>query len=356
MYDVCWSRYPEVAQTPQPRAWLKIQADLGRAPNTVDAYGRGLDQYLAFCGVEGIVPTRADRAHIASFVNHLRSKPNPRARNVKRLDSGAGLSHSTIRQRLTAVRLFHDYLVEEGLREDNPVGRGRYSRGKWSGRAGQENGRGLLPNITKLPWIPSDDDWRRVLAEAQKSTLRNRLMLALAYDAGLRREELCLLTIADVDPAHRMIRIRAETTKGKSERVVPYSEATDDLYRAYLTERRKLSRQPGRIFLSESRRNRGKPVSFWTWSKVVEGIAKRSGVAGFSTHTLRHLCLTDLARSDWDIHEIARFAGHANTDTTLQYIHLSGRDLAAKLEQGMAQIHSWRATALANPPSEVASP
>jgi integrase/recombinase XerD len=169
-------------------------------------------------------------------------------------------------------------------------------------------------------------------------------MLALAYDAALRREELCRLAIRDLDPAHRLLTIRAEITKNRQGRVVPYSAATDTLLRAYLPERRALSPAAGPLFLSSSRRNRGEPLSIWTWSKVVEGIAKRSGVARFTTHTLRHLCLTDLARAGWDIHEIARFAGHRSVDTTLQCIRLSGRDLAAKLENGMAQIHAWRAT------------
>ena len=40
------------------------------------------------------------------------------------LDSGVGLSNATMQQRLTAIRLWYDYLVEEGLRETNPVGRG----------------------------------------------------------------------------------------------------------------------------------------------------------------------------------------------------------------------------------------
>jgi hypothetical protein len=44
---------------------------------------------------------------------------------------------------------------------------------------------------------------------------------------------------------------------------------------------------------------------------------------------------------------MATFAGHRNLATTLQYVHLSGRDLADKLARGMAQIHAWRARALA---------
>jgi integrase/recombinase XerD len=102
------------------------------------------------------------------------------------------------------------------------------------------------------------------------------------------------------------------------------------------------------LFLSESRRNRGAPISVWTWSKVIRRIADRADLPQFSTHTLRHLCLTDLARAGWDIHEIAQLAGHRNPQTTQQYIHLSGRDLAQRLTQGMAQIHANRILSLSD--------
>ena len=67
-------------------------------------------------------------------------------------------------------------------------------------------------------------------------------MLAMSYDCALRREELCNLETGDIDPAHRMVRIRAENTKGRRERVVPYSEATSELYARYLGHRRQISR------------------------------------------------------------------------------------------------------------------
>ena len=80
---------------------------------------------------------------------------------------------------------------------------------------------------------------------------------------------------------------------------------------------------------------------------MVLELARRAHVERFSTHTSRHLCLTDLARAGWDIHEIAAFAGHRSIQTTLLYIHLSGRDLSAKLAAGMAQIHARRTQMLA---------
>ncbi len=138
-------------------------------------------------------------------------------------------------------------------------------------------------------------------------------MIGLAYDAALRREELCLLRTDDIDPAYRTLRVRAETTKNRLERVVPYSETSGTLLRHYLDHRRTLSRARGVLLLSESSRNRAEPISFWTWSKVVRALAVRSDLARFSTHTFRHLCVTDLARCGWELHAIARFAGHRST-------------------------------------------
>ena len=48
----------------------------------------------------------------------------------------------------------------------------------------------------------------------------------------------------------------------------------------------------------------------------------------------------------WELHAIATFAGHRSTESTLRYIHLSGRDLAAKLNCSMAQLHAQRVAML----------
>ncbi len=345
MREICWDRYPLLSRFTHGRKWLTIQSHLGLSPNTIDAYGRALEDYLVFSQSRNPSVEAANKEHIALYVNDLTSRKNPRGQTIRVLDSGAGLANATLQQRLTAIRLFYDYLVEEGLRQINPVGRGRYTPGK--GFAGHRD-RGLIPRYRKLPWIPTEEQWQEILQVVRKESLRNRFMFALTYDAALRREEVCSLQTSDLDPAHRLVHIRAETTKGRAtERVIPYSEPTNRLYTVYLAERRTLSRQRGPVFLSESRRNKGTPISIWTWSKVIEGIAERSGVVQFTTHTLRHLCLTDLARSGWDIHEIATFAGHRNLQTTMLYLHVSGRELAEKFERGMASIHTWRTTYLA---------
>jgi integrase/recombinase XerD len=338
-------KWPVLARHGRAAEWLGIWADLGRAPRTIDAYGRGLAEYLQVCEREGVDPLAATRAHVAAFVRELATRPGRRGANVVALDSGAGLANATLQQRLVPVRLFYDFLVEEGLRESNPVGRGAYTPGR---RFGGGHSRPLVPRMVKLPWIPGEAEWLRVLGVFRAEPVRNRVMLALAYDAALRREELCLLGTEDVDPGRRTLRVKAESTKNRTERVVPYSAPTGVLLQSYLAHRARISRARGPLFLSESRRNYGQPVTLWTWSKVVRRIAVDSGVERFSTHTTRHLCLTDLARMGWELHAISAFAGHRSSESTLRYIHLSGRDLADKLSRSMDHIHAWRVETLAS--------
>jgi integrase/recombinase XerD len=333
-------QWPTMGSCPLAVRWLDVQANVGRSPRTVEAYARSLVDYLEYCERADVDVVAAGRAEIAGYVADLRQRPSRRGANVVALDSGAGLANATLQLRVTVVRLFYDFLVEERVRERNPVARGYRSA---DGRAGR---RGLVARVDPLPWIPTDAQWRAILDVAAGELLRNRLMLALAYDAALRREELCLLETDDLDPAHRTITVRAETTKSRRSRVVPYSAVSGQVLAGYLRYRRAITTARGALFVSESPRNRGVGVSPWTWSKVVRSIAVRAGVPAFSTHTLRHLCLTDLARSGWELHQIATFAGHRSTDTTQRYIHLSGRDLAKRLESGMTQIHQSRVAQL----------
>ena len=330
-------KWPVLGRHERAAEWLHVWMDLGRASRTIDAYARGLAEFLLVCERDGIDPVTANRLQVAAFVKELTTRPGQRGANVIVLDSGSGLANATLQQRLVPVRLFFDHLIEEGLRDSNPVGRGRYTPGRGGG-----HDRGLVPRLTKLPWIPSERQWLDLLEVVHDEPDRNRLMLAFAYDAALRREELCSLRTDDLDPAHRTIRVRAETTKTRRERVVPYSASTGVLLSGYLTHRSSVSRSRGPLFLSESRRNYGQPLTLWTWSKVVRRVALAADLPRFSTHTTRHLCLTDLARMGWELHAIASFAGHRSTESTLTYIHLSGRDLAEKLNRGMQQIHTWR--------------
>lgn len=315
-----WKLFPLTASDSLCCAWLTFQSQRGLSRNTLEAYCRGLEVFLRFLTNRRLALAAATHAEIGAYLATMQSNDTP-------------LCNATIQQRLTVLRLFYGYLVEEGVCAKNPV-------------VGH-NGKSLVRRYSRLPWIPNEVDWQSILAATVAQPIRNRTMLAFAYDAALRREELCGLQTDDIDPSSRTLRIRAENTKGRRDRVVPYSSASDALLRQYLTHRRNLARKRGRLFLSESRRNYAAGISIWSWSKIILQIARRAAVPRFTTHTLRHLCLTDLARADWDIHEIAAFAGHRSIQTTLLYVHLSGRDLSRKLAAGMAHIHEQRTRLLA---------
>ena len=59
------AKWPVLGRHERAAEWLRIWADLGRAPRTIDAYARGLAEYLEVCEREGVDPVAATRAHVA---------------------------------------------------------------------------------------------------------------------------------------------------------------------------------------------------------------------------------------------------------------------------------------------------
>jgi site-specific recombinase XerD len=254
------SRHRYLAGAVHARAWLTMREQFGLAPNTLDAYARAVDSYFAFMELRDHDCEAGTQSDVASWINESRAR---------------GLANSTLIQRVTALRLFFEYLVEEGLRPGNPVSRG----GAFSccGTSVYRTA-GPIRRVHRLPWIPSDEEWERLLRATEEDSIRDRAMLALAYDGALRREELCSITVSDFDFARRLLTIRAETTKNRSGKVVPYSLATSALLARYLNRRRTMRCEPDAVFLSESPRNCMMPITSYTWTKVVERMALRSEI------------------------------------------------------------------------------
>ncbi|MDE8558939.1 tyrosine-type recombinase/integrase [Pantoea vagans] len=266
--------------------WLKLLSNLGRAQATLTAYRRALRHYFAFCSQNGIKPEKARFEDLAAYISpQLPGMPFPAA-------------SATLQLRLSAIRLWYDFLMYQDLCLINSLPR--------SGTSGMlSSGRGLVPRVVKLPRIPDDAQWQSFLFHAAASPLRDRLMLALTYYGALRRSEITSLSIDDFDFAHRLIRIRAETTKSRRERIVCYSPAVAPVLAAHLVQMKREGSARGVLFRSESDRNQGAPLSFWTWSKTVRKWALDSGMPDISTHTFCHLRLTHLARAGWKLHELA---------------------------------------------------
>ncbi len=186
MDTIRWEFYPHVAENPHARTWLETQMLLGLAQSTIHAYGRGANDYLAFCQRTSRPFIEATKADIVAYIDDMTHQANPKGDKIRYLHSGVGLANSTMQQRLTVVRLLYDYLIDERVRFDqrNPVGKGKFTPGRaFAGR----RERGILRHYERLPWLPGDDEWEAILDATRREPLRNRLMFLFAYDGALRR-------------------------------------------------------------------------------------------------------------------------------------------------------------------------
>jgi len=342
--EVRWEHYPRVANHAAARAFVERLVLKGKRPKTVDAYARAVEDLLAYFE-NARDPSRvleADEADLDRYLASLKSRgPKKRGRGGMIEDvtkirylTGRKLSDNTIAQRVVACRLFYDFLLRKGLRSDpvSPIERGS------DGRDGQHPSRGPVRRYKRLPWVPSDEVWEQFVQHVVlHEDARTRAMILLAYDAALRREELMSLRVDDLDWARSLVTIRPEITKGGRMRHVPVSAAVLHLVRVYLEgDRRSLiaayeGEDLGIIFLSESTRNPGRPLSVGAFDEIMERVRETVHLPALTPHTLRHQRCTILKRAGVNLDDIALFAGHKSTETTRLYLHLAPTELSQRI-------------------------
>jgi integrase/recombinase XerD len=343
LQEINWEHYPRVATHPATRAWVSRLVLKGKRPKTVDAYARAIEDLLKYFSERE--PSRlleADEADLDGYIAFLkRTSRKSRGRGGMIEDqmkirylTGRRLSDNTIAQRVVACRLFYDFLVRKSLRADpiNPIARGN------AGQDGQRPVRGPVSKQQRLPWVPSDDVWyqfvHHVLTQEDE---RTKAMVLLAYDAALRREELMSLRVDDIDWARGIVTIRPETSKGGRMRYVPVSAGVLHLVRHYIESHRRAliaaydGKEIGPIFLSESTRNPGRPLSVGAFDEIMERVRERVELPALTPHTLRHQRCTMLKRAGVNLDDIALFAGHKNTNSTRLYIHLAPTELSNRI-------------------------
>lgn len=310
------AKFPLLTAWEPGNAWIQDLETFGASDRTLYAYASAGEEFLKYVTEYGVAPKRVDRAKAADFLKGLRKREPIRG------SSSVRLSFSTVRVKIVALRQLFDYLVEQRVVSTNPFARIR-----------------LRDRNRKLPWIPNEMEWRALMAVCAELTLRNRLMLLVAYEGALRREECSKICIDDIDLANREILIRAENSKSKRDRIVPYSPETGNLMRKYLNGGRRLFKDNSALFVSESSRNRGDALSVYTLSGFMKAAGRAVGLPRMTAHTLRHLRLTDMARGGADIYEIMAFAGHKRISSTMIYIHLSARDLVRSFARANGQVY-----------------
>jgi hypothetical protein len=111
----------------------------------------------------GVDLESATRKHVSGFVRSLLEREGQPQRGATAGEVRPHLSNANVQLRLNAVRLFYDCLIEEGVRQNNPVGRGRYTSGRSFGGE-----LGLVRRNRRVPWIPDEDEWAAILKAARE--------------------------------------------------------------------------------------------------------------------------------------------------------------------------------------------
>lgn len=277
------------------------------SPHTIAAYRKDLLQFLSFCELDEDCD---NFSHITTkkIRSWLMAEMRGDFRNVS---PGKQLNATSGRRKLSSVKAFFRFLVRSGMLEENP--------------AVDVSG----PKVPKiLPVFISEEQADRVLDDPGKtksddarktfSYLRDRLILLMLYETGMRRSEIVGLKTADVDFSRRCIRV---TGKGNKQREIPViPELTEDM-RLYLEVRGGMVKEEHGLFFVT---DKGRPVyDKFVYRLTQEVLGKYTSLAKKSPHVLRHTFATHLLNNGATIQGIRELLGHSSLAATQVYTHNS---------------------------------
>ena len=173
----------------------------------------------------------------------------------------------------------------------------------------------------RLPTVLSLEEVARLIDAA--GNLTQRALLMTLYGTGMRRTEVSLLKVSDIDSRRMMIRV--ERGKGGAGRDLPLSPALLETLREYWRWKK-----PRTYLFPSSTGHHGpdKPISDKTvWYACKEAALHARITKHVTPHTLRHSWATHLLEAGADLRTIQVLLGHVDLETTARYLHLSQRHL-----------------------------
>jgi integrase/recombinase XerC len=169
-----------------------------------------------------------------------------------------------------------------------------------------------LPN--QAPRALEPDEYRRLQKVIAKcSSTRNRCIALIMLNCGLRISEVSQLNLADVLLAARKRELVVRCGKGTKRRTIPINTELAEVLQDYLQQSRNADPESP-LFLSQ----KGNRLSVQAIDALIRQFGRDAGV-DFSSHCLRHTCLTRLVRAGVDIVTVAEIAGHSRLETSRRY-------------------------------------
>ena len=282
-----------------------MSAERGASANTLEAYGRDVEEFLTYCG--GMALKEISRDDVGDFVQYLGRE---------------GRSPKTVARKLSAVREFFKFLYTEKDIKDNPAADV------------------LTPKQEKpLPKFLSEDEIKQLIAAAKECSgpkgRQMTAMLELMYASGLRVSELVSLPENCINFDRRQVFVRG---KGSKERVVPVAPAAIQAVFDYLEQRDCFIREGRRsIWLFPSKSSRSGHISRDTFFKRLKELAVKAGIypSRVTPHVLRHSFATHLLNHNADLRSVQKMLGHESINTTEIYTHI----LSDKLLETVQKLH-----------------
>ena len=251
----------------------------------------------------------AYRNDLNRAAERMRSLAEASADDLARLGADwAELAPSTVARRSAALRRFFGFLVEDGLRKDDPseaLPRPRFER--------------------PLPRILDADEVQRMFEAAEDRAasgeviaVRNLAIIELLYGSGLRASELVSLPRGAVRPGQPFLMVRG---KGSKERLVPISSRAETAVAKWNEVA-----PGGRPWLFPSGRSHLSRVRLF---QIVRAMAADAGIAPerVSPHVIRHAFATHLLSGGADLRVLQSLLGHADIATTQIYTHVDSARL-----------------------------
>ena len=271
-------------------AYLTVEKGLTK--NTLEAYSRDISAWLDFLEGSGCTePCQIRPTDVANFIAGLKV---------------AGLAPRSRARALSAVRMFHRFLVIENYSEFNPTSVIESPRVP-----------GKLPAVLSMADV---DALLRAPAGNSLTDIRDRAMLQLLYATGLRVSELVALKRADINLQAGYL---LTSGKGEKERLIPVGEVAKTAIGEYLLAARANPALSGEKILFLTRL--GGSMSRQAFWNMVKKRALQAGIMlSISPHTLRHSFASHLLENGADLRSVQMMLGHADLATTQIYTHVSG--------------------------------
>jgi site-specific recombinase XerD len=259
-----------------------------------------LREFLAWAAENGVTRTEeVTKALVRRYVADLRTRPNRR--------TGDKLAGETQHSRASIVRMFLRWLAREGDLD------------------AQVASNLDMPRIPqKVVAVFTPEHYQRLVVAAdrlpnQTMRLRDKAVLAILLDTGIRAEEMCGLTLENLHIGGSESYIRV-VGKGRKEREVGLGKQAALAIQRYLSRARPKSEAPT-VFLTHARK-RMTPNAI---DRVMHRLRDAAGQQFFegirvSAHTLRHSFAVHYLEQGGDLYKLSRLMGHENVSTTTRYL------------------------------------